>query len=289
MAEIASLILGAVVDRHAAVAIDRLGHDLQGPPRAADHPRLHQLEAHIAESRLDQFGSFNKGVVPGFWSNTKRAGASPLSSRSRRERMCNCPLRPPSASPNTAGGRDSASGRCGAPEAEEDRPASGGQGLLLVAGRRPVVRPLPPVRRPSGQPPERDSAEVAGGVQPGFSMFVASRSSPPSRITPADSVAVPGIDDPTLVVPQLGPRIGKKHEGALDCRIGQRRQEEPRVVHQHPDIVEPLRFDQRQQLRDAVDERLDADAADLRVGRRLRRQMLAATETDRPDRCAAAA
>ena len=45
---------GAVLHGHAARTIDRLRHDLQGPPAATDHPHLHHLEAHIAESRLDQ-------------------------------------------------------------------------------------------------------------------------------------------------------------------------------------------------------------------------------------------
>src|SRR3954447_4137837 len=79
--------LGAVVDVHAAVAIEWLGHHLQGPAAASNHPDLHQLEAHVAESRLDQLRYLAKGCRPCANSNTKRAGARPLSTISR-ERMC---------------------------------------------------------------------------------------------------------------------------------------------------------------------------------------------------------
>ena len=70
---------GAVLDGHAARTIDRLRHDLQGPPAATDHPHLHQLEAHIAESRLDQVDYLVKRTRPYADDNTKRAGACPLS------------------------------------------------------------------------------------------------------------------------------------------------------------------------------------------------------------------
>ena len=63
---------GTVVDGHAVGAIDRLGHDLKGPPRTTDHPHLHQLEAHIAEA----------GSVVGF------PGAESLDNASLLERPC---------------------------------------------------------------------------------------------------------------------------------------------------------------------------------------------------------
>ena len=53
-----------------------------------------------------------------------------------------------------------------------------------------------------------------------------------------------------------------------------------RVARAQPDIVEALLVDRRQQLGDAVDERLAADEADIGILARLRDQMLAAAEAD---------
>ena len=66
------------------VAIERLGHDLKGPPAAADHPHLDQLEAHIAEGRLDQMRYLVKECRPYANGNTKGAGARPLSGAAKR-------------------------------------------------------------------------------------------------------------------------------------------------------------------------------------------------------------
>ena len=46
------------------------------------------------------------------------------------------------------------------------------------------------------------------------------------------------------------------------------------------DIAEPLLLDERQQLGDAIDERLGADEIDFGMKRGLMRQMLAAAEAD---------
>ena len=131
--------LSAVVDGHTAAAIERLGHDLQGPPAAADHPHLHQLKAHVAECGLDQLRYLAKGCRPYANGNTKRAGARPLSTISR-ERMCAGIWRVRSHRASRFTGKIGRSGHGPvrpahllrlslAPERQEDGPTPGGAGF----------------------------------------------------------------------------------------------------------------------------------------------------------------
>jgi hypothetical protein len=87
-------------------------------------------------------------------------------------------------------------------------------------------------------------------------------------------------DDAALVVAQLRPGIGKEDEDAGQYRLGQRRQEQPRIVYEEPDIADVLPLDVGKQLDDAVLEDLAADKALARRRRGLRRQMLAGAKAD---------
>src|SRR5262245_47804907 len=86
-------------------------------------------------------------------------------------------------------------------------------------------------------------------------------------------------------MPELGPWIGKEHERAPEGRIGERPKHQASVVHRHAYILDGGRFDQREEPRDSVHERLDADEADLGMPLGERREVLAAAEADlEPDR-----
>ena len=87
-------------------------------------------------------------------------------------------------------------------------------------------------------------------------------------------------DEAALVVTELRPGIGKEDEDAGQHRLGQRRQEEARIVDEEPDIAELLPLDVGKQLDDAVLEDLAADKALARRRRGLRCQMLAGAEAD---------
>ncbi len=85
------------------------------------------------------------------------------------------------------------------------------------------------------------------------------------------------------------PRIRKQDEYPLQRCRRHPFDESARVIRENPDVVERpaggRRGDLRQQPGNAVYVRLAADKSDIRVGRRLRRQMFAASETDlKPDR-----
>jgi hypothetical protein len=88
------------------------------------------------------------------------------------------------------------------------------------------------------------------------------------------------IDDPPLVMAGLGPGVGEQHEDPLEGRGGQRPQQETGVIDHDPQIAKAPGLGQPEQARDPSDEGLAADQADLRMGRRLGREVLAAAEAD---------
>jgi len=91
-------------------------------------------------------------------------------------------------------------------------------------------------------------------------------------------------NEPALVMPFLGPWIGKQNEGAIHAGLGQQAQERPAVVGVDPDIGQAFGVDGAQHLDDAVLERLAADQADIGVMSRLPDQVLAAAEANlQPD------
>lgn len=93
-----------------------------------------------------------------------------------------------------------------------------------------------------------------------------------------------GRNEPALVMPFLGPWIGKKNEGAIHAGLGQQAQERPAVVGVYSDIGQAFGVDGVQHLDDAILERLAADQADITVMSGLPDQMLAAAEADlQPD------
>jgi hypothetical protein len=77
---------------------------------------------------------------------------------------------------------------------------------------------------------------------------------------------------------RLGPRIGKKHEGARQRLCRQRRHDEAGIVGEQPHVGDARPLDMRQALRDAVDKGLAADQADGRMMLGLPHQMLAGAE-----------
>ena len=91
-------------------------------------------------------------------------------------------------------------------------------------------------------------------------------------------------NEPALVMPFLGPWIGKKNEDAIHAGLGQQAQERPAVIGVYPDIGQAFGVDGVQHLDDAVLEWLAADQADFAVMSGLPDQVLAAAEADlQPD------
>lgn len=84
----------------------------------------------------------------------------------------------------------------------------------------------------------------------------------------------------SFLVPSLGPRIGKEQEDARERTGRQGPQQQSRIIEQNADIPLPSCFEQKEQVRDAVDERLATEKADIRMKRSLGRQVLAAAEAD---------
>src|SRR5579883_1792486 len=87
-------------------------------------------------------------------------------------------------------------------------------------------------------------------------------------------------DEAPLFVPPLGPGVRVKNEEPRYGAIRQRFDQRAGVARPEPDIVEPLLFDRRQRLGDAVDERFGADEADIAMRQGLGDQMLAAAKAD---------
>ena len=133
--------------------------------------------------------------------------------------------------------------QAGSPPAKAEivAPAARIEGLLLVAGGRPIRGALAPVGRAGGHPREISMSE--NGQQN------------PSRIVAVvggDAQLCPGPHDarqladrrgghePTLVVARLRPGIGEQNEDAADASLRQPAQERAGVVGVEPDIGEPL-------------------------------------------------
>ena len=89
------------------------------------------------------------------------------------------------------------------------------------------------------------------------------------------------IDDPPLVVPQLRPRVGEQDEGPLQAAPGAGPSSSSRASSLRTRTLASCSASMApQQLGDPIDERLDTQKADVRLPRRLRRQMLASAEAD---------
>ena len=88
------------------------------------------------------------------------------------------------------------------------------------------------------------------------------------------------VDEAALVMARLGPGVGKQHERAADRRVGERLDQQARVVGKDADpralgVGKPAK-----QRRDAGDVGFAADDADIRIGARLGGEVLAGAETD---------
>lgn len=95
-----------------------------------------------------------------------------------------------------------------------------------------------------------------------------------------DIIKRPQLDEPPLVVAELWPGIRKKHENHRQAGIGQSLEDLTRIIRTNPHIRQPMFTHPRQQLGDAVLERLAADEAGVGMNFRLRRQVLATAEPD---------
>ena len=101
-------------------------------------------------------------------------------------------------------------------------------------------------------------------------MSVAKRNAPSARERACDAVEVPRIDEASLPVALLRPRVGKEQVDACERRRGQPVEQRHGVVVVEPDIADRLVARWRDGLRHAALERLDADEAVARVFARLR-------------------
>ena len=111
-------------------------------------------------------------------------------------------------------------------------------------------------------------------------MSVAKRSSPPVRIDARESLDHARDHNAPLVVASFWPGVGIKDEnprkeavrGGLDQRLG--------VAAAQPHVGELFALEAGERRDDAVEKRLAADDADIRVGLRLLNQMLPRAEAD---------
>jgi len=176
-----------------------------------------------------------------------------------------------------------------APEEKIGGGAARGNRLFLVARRRPAGGARPPVRRAPRAPLERAVRQDVGEDP----ALVAGIVGGDAQLRPVGERASQlgdggGGDDSALVVARFRPRIGEQHEAAPEARLGERGEQEPRVVAEDPDIAEPLGLDAGEQPRDAVEEGLAADQAGPGMRARLGGEMLAGAEADlEPDRARA--
>jgi hypothetical protein len=88
------------------------------------------------------------------------------------------------------------------------------------------------------------------------------------------------LHDAPLVMARFGPRVGKQDEHARQTVCRQDVQERPCVALENADVVEPVHVDLPQERGDAIHEVLGAEDPDVRVARRLPRQVLAAAKSD---------
>ncbi len=87
-----------------------------------------------------------------------------------------------------------------------------------------------------------------------------------------------GVDQPTLVMAQLGPGVGKQHEHPVDRGVWQHLQQLAPVAWMDADIVQVP--DVAQRTGHPVEERLGAQEQHFRVGDRLTREVLARAKAE---------
>ena len=219
-----------------------------------------------------------KGHRPYANDNTKGAGACPLSTEQPREdvarNMAAIRRRAQAVLPSGRGSRLGARGCGGSPQrkrraGQEHRPAAGRQRLGLVAGRRPVGGRLAPVRA-RARPARRSAARpepppASSGHSPASS--VASRSSPPGP----DHAGELGQTVSALTIRRLwwrsfGQGSGNRTKARSRLPSGSASSSSRASSIRMRTLLKPLVLDGAQQLGDAVDERLDAQKADIADG-----------------------
>src|SRR5438067_612297 len=89
-----------------------------------------------------------------------------------------------------------------------------------------------------------------------------------------------GVDETALMMARLWPRIGIEEIDAVKRGSRQVFDQVARIAVMDADIVELLRLAKREQLGDAIDERLGADEQDLRMKACPVSEMLAAAEAE---------
>jgi hypothetical protein len=169
---------------------------------------------------------------------------------------------------------------------EKARNTPSGARLLLISGRRPIIGTFAPITRTANQPfeirvigkplqhPEQVVAIVRGETE-----FASVRHDHRQGVE-----GFARYNTAFLMAP-LWPRVGKQDEYTIDRRRRQRRDQQPRIIGEDPNVVELTALDLRKQPGDSRLEYLASDEADLWVTLRLKAEMLPPAETDlEPDR-----
>lgn len=155
------------------------------------------------------------------------------------------------------------------------------QRLGFIPGGRPIVGTVLPVTRlrrlpvEIGMPPAlkqhpvNHDRMIAGQPQRG-----AARKSPTKQVERRRPYQA------AIAMPPLWPRIGEEDKAPVDTSRGQRAEYETRIVWENPNIGQAAGLDLRKQRGHPVDKRVAAEKTDLRVGTRLRHQMLAGAKSN---------
>jgi hypothetical protein len=172
------------------------------------------------------------------------------------------------------------------PKSEKKGRPSGGPRLFLVARRRPVRGSLAPVAGSASQPFE--SRMIGNSLEhPREKISIVGRKAQFAAIVHdlrQDVEHFAGNEAAPLMA-SLWPRVGKQYEDALDRRRRKRRDQQPRVAGEEPDVFDATTLYVRQQFCDPVFEYFATDEADFGMMFGLNGKVLAPTEPDfKPNR-----
>jgi len=129
---------------------------------------------------------------------------------------------------------------------EKARSAARGTRLLLVARRRPILRTFAPIAGTSSQPFE--SRMIGNSLQhQAQAIAIVRRKTEFGPVRHDFREPVEGLagQDAAFLVAPLRPRVGEQDEDAIDGRRRQRRDQQPRIIGKHLDVVEMTALDLR--------------------------------------------
>src|SRR4051812_17988012 len=134
-------------------------------------------------------------------------------------------------------------------ECEIDRSSALAFCLGLVAGLDPVGKRAPPIHGPFGSPMEPALLEDFEERPRHVVGPVAGEQELTARLEHAPELAeVRRVHDPAFVVARFGPGVRIEEVDAVERTVGQAFDQRASIAAVHPNIIEPLGFDYRQEL-----------------------------------------